>query len=503
MDLTRRMTDLLDVDPALPFLQSGGVWTTVGDLRRQVGEIDAVLGAAGLGTGACVGVLTRNRPGHVAAIVSAFATGRCVVPVTGIQSDAAVLAELERLQVGVLLADPEDWERVGLRAHCAGQGVLGVVLPARPADPVTVVDGTVADLGRSGVTAPDGVAVLMPTSGTTGPPKRITYRYEHLGGALSRVAGYAAATADALAGPLVPRRRPVVAALAIAHIAGFWTVLQALAEARPIALLDRFEPGAWAGLVAEHRVAFAMIPPTAVAMVVDSEVPAGLLTSLKAVVCGTAPLDPDLGEAFTARYGVPVLTAYGATEFPGGLVGWSLPDYRQYHDTKRGSAGRPRPGIEIRVVDEQTGEVLPADERGIVSVRSPQSTAAAVDGWVRTNDYGRLDADGFLWVLGRADDAINRGGFKIVPQTVEAVLRAHPAVGDVAVVGIPDRRLGAVPVAAVTLTAPVTAADLVEWSRDRLTKYQVPTRVLLVDALPRTSSMKVSKDGVRELFTGA
>jgi long-chain acyl-CoA synthetase len=235
-------------------------------------------------------------------------------------------------------------------------------------------------------------------------------------------------------------------------------------------------------------------------MVMDAAVPPEKLRSLLAVNCGTAPLDPDTAEAFTQRYGVPVLVSYGATEFPGGTVGWTLEDHRAFGKHKRGSAGRARPGIAIRIVDPDTGAELPPGTDGMLSVRSPQATMNATDGWVRTNDIGRMDADGFLWLVGRADDAINRGGFKVVPQVVEGVLREHPAVIDAGVSGIPDPRLGQVPVAAVTLSASVTPDELADWVRGRLASYQVPTEIRIVDELPRTASLKVAKEEIRRMF---
>jgi acyl-coenzyme A synthetase/AMP-(fatty) acid ligase len=195
-----------------------------------------------------------------------------------------------------------------------------------------------------------------------------------------------------------------------------------------------------------------------------------------------------------------VLTAYGATEFPGGLVGWTLPDYEQFHEAKRGSAGRARPGIKIRVVDPETGAELPRGREGLISVNSPQATIRTEDGWVRTTDYARMDEDGFVWILGRADDAINRGGFTIVPQVIEAALQRHPAVAEAAVVGVPDERLWQVPVAAVQLSSPATPEELIEWCRENLVRYQVPVRIRVVDDLPRTTSLKVAKDGVRAVF---
>jgi acyl-CoA synthetase (AMP-forming)/AMP-acid ligase II len=128
--------------------------------------------------------------------------------------------------------------------------------------------------------------------------------------------------------------------------------------------------------------------------------------------------------------------------------------------------------------------------------------------WVRTTDIGRVDGDGFVWIDGRADDVIVRGGFKITPAEIADVLRSHAAVRDAGVAGLDDDRLGAVPVAAVELhngvaTAEVTEEDLLALLRSRLSGYKVPARVMVVDRLPRTPSMKVSQPGIRALFTPA
>ncbi|MFC4944314.1 class I adenylate-forming enzyme family protein [Pseudonocardia sp. GCM10023141] len=498
VDIAARYAALLRFEPDHRLVQYQGDWTSVGDAAALAAALDARLRGCGLAEPIKVGLITRNRPGQVLTILATLLARRCLVPITSIQSDAATIAEVDRTRIGVLVADHEDWSRTGLVEHCAARGILGLEMPVDRSGPLTVVASPEAPRPET-VPAPD-VAVLMPTSGTTGPPKRISYRYSHVNGALGRIARYSGATGRTLGGEIRPRAGVVVAALPLAHVAGFWTVLQALAEGRSISLLDRFEPTTWSNLIKEHRVRVAMIPPTTLGMVLDADVPVEHLSTLRAVLCGTAPLDPELQQAFTSRYGVPVLTAYGATEFPGGLVGWTLDDYHRFHTDKPRSAGRARPGIGIKIVDQNDGSDLPFDREGLVAVHSPQATTSTVDGWVRTNDIGRMDADGFLWIVGRADDAINRGGFKIVPQVVEAALREHPAVREAAVVGIAEPRLGQVPVAVVTLRVPVEPQQLLEWVRERLTKYQVPISVRVVEELPRTTSMKVSKEAVRQLF---
>ncbi|MCU1344548.1 MAG: AMP-dependent synthetase [Acidimicrobiia bacterium] len=496
MDLSERLQTLLSLDPTRRAIQYHGRWETWGDLASRVDALDLALQQADLGDGTAVGLVTRNRPAHVATMAAVLCTRRCLVPISSIAADPVVIAELGRLDIAALVADEQDWARVGLLDECRARGILGIEVGADPHTPLRL---HVPPTPRPHEPQP-GVAVLMPTSGTTGPPKRIQYTYERLNGALTRIANYSSATARSLGGEPGYHSGVVIAPLALAHVGGFWAAMQALVEGRTLALLDRFEPLAWAALVQEHQAKISPLPPAAMRMVMDADIPVAMLQSLVSVACGTAPLDPDLADAFTARFGVPVLTAYGATEFPGGLVGWSLGDYQMYWKQKRGSAGRARPGITIRIVDHDSNETLRAGAEGIISVCSPQATVASSDGWIRTTDIGRMDDDGFLWIVGRADDAIIRGGFKVLPQTVEAALRSHPSVVEAGVTGLPDERLGQVPVAAVVVREAVEPTELMAWVRDRLPSYAVPVEIRVVSELPRTTSMKVAKAELRALF---
>ena len=185
----------------------------------------------------------------------------------------------------------------------------------------------------------------------------------------------------------------------------------------------------------------------------------------------------------------------------GGVAGWTLRDYEAHGKNKRGSVGRANAGVELRVVDLANGALLGPEEVGLLEVKTRQHSAQT--GWVRTTDFARIDAEGFLFVLGRADGAINRGGFKLLPAQVEKILEEHPSVAEAVVVGLPDERLGEVPVAALVLRdgAPrIDEAELERLANERLTGYQRPARYRIVEALPRTPSMKVSQPEVRSLF---
>src|SRR6185295_2882107 len=154
---------------------------------------------------------------------------------------------------------------------------------------------------------------------------------------------------------------------------------------------------------------------------------------------------------------------------------------------------------ELRVVDEATGASLPSGEIGLLEVRADQIDPTQ---WIRTTDLARLDDDGFLWIVGRADQTILRGGFKVQPETVRVALLRHPAVVDAVVFGVDDDRLGQVPVAVVQPAADesVTDTEVVEHARGLLAPYEVPVTVVVVDALARTPSQKVDLAATRAWF---
>jgi long-chain acyl-CoA synthetase len=255
-------------------------------------------------------------------------------------------------------------------------------------------------------------------------------------------------------------------------------------------LFARFDVAAYVAAVQRFRPAVLTLPPAHLRLLMAAGVSAAALAPAALVRSANAPLDPGLRDEFEAHYGIPIMTYYGATEFCGVVSGWPLALFQQRRQAKADSVGLPRPGVAFRIVDDASRPVPPG-ETGRVEVRAERIGPQ----WLRTSDYGRLDAEGFLFLGGRSDGAINRGGFKVLPETVAAVLRSHPSVYDAAVIGRPDARLGAVPVAFVELRpgADIPAAGtLLEHARSRLVAYQVPEQVHVLERLPRTSTLKIS-----------
>jgi acyl-CoA synthetase (AMP-forming)/AMP-acid ligase II len=495
-DLSARLAAITEVDPGAPALEYDRQWFTWGELRAAGDAVQALLyGAAS--SGARVGVVMRNRPGVVATMMSVVIARQALVTLSFLQPSGELAREVANLDLAAIVVPDQDWTRELIEA-IRRSGAAGIAVPDHGlGGPRLVVAPTAAAADR----VSPGVAVLMLTSGTTGSPKRVPIRDDALAEGFAGTRHYR------------PRRAEVrlssgtsVIAIPLLHMGGLWGTLNSFLDGRRVAMLERFEVQAWAELVRENRPRAVNLPPTAIQMVLDAEIERDALASVKAVFAGTAPLPAELAERFEEVYGVPVLSVYGATEFGGGVAGWTLSDHRRYGAEKRGSVGRTHPGIDIRIVDPATGSHVGTGEVGLLELRGRQLRSDAPDGWVRTMDLASLDGDGFLWIRGRADDVIIRGGFKVSTSAVADVLRAHPDVGDAVVLGVAHERLGQVPVAAIEPASPglpVDPEELRSFCRSRLTAYQVPARIVVVERLPRTPSMKVSGPRVRELLTSA
>jgi len=324
----------------------------------------------------------------------------------------------------------------------------------------------------------DDVAFVLWTSGTTGKPKPILHTHSAYLELLDRVL----APLRAAGGGSRPDRAPSpnLIPVSMALNAGLYNALFGLRAGAPLVMMDRFEPEAFATLVRRFAIRSTVLPPAAMVALSDSGVDD--LAPLAYVRSITAPLSPLQAKRFAERFGVFVLNSYGQAEI-GEVVGWTAADAKAHPD-KLGAAGRPLPGVSVRIDDE-----------GRLWVRPPNTAVGVGDrldaeGYLDTGDLARLDDDGFVWIEGRAGDLINRGGNKVFPDAVEEVLRLHPAVDDVAVVGLPDDRLGEVPVA-FCVGRPVPDAELAALCREHLVAYKVPVEFRWIDELPRSEVGKV------------
>ena len=430
---------------------------TAGELRADAELLAHRLREVGVADGQAVVVELPNGPAFITAMFGVWLARAVLVPTNSRQPRA----ELER--------------------------VVGATGPA------AIIDGD--GVRRTGVepTRYEGdVAFVTWTSGTTGQPRPILQSHSGYLELLDRVLG-------PLRGkPADPDRRPSpnLVPVSLALNAGIYNALFGLRAGAPLVVMDRFSTSEFAELTSRFAIRSTVLPPPALVMLADDETIVDL-APLRYVRSITAPLSPLAARRFTEKFGVTVLNGYGQAEI-GEVIGWTAADARE-HPEKVGAVGRPHPGVAIKVLSGEGVEVS-RDTVGELLVRPPRMAAGYADGgslddrldgdgYLRTGDYARVDEEGFVWIEGRVGDVINRGGNKVFPGQVEEVLCLSPDVHEAAVVGVPDERLGEVPVAFVVGTAP--PEDLQRLCREHLVAYKVPVAFHQIDALPRSEIGKV------------
>lgn len=448
-------------------------------LRDSAAQLSDTLASVGLRSGQVVAAMLPNEPATVAALFGAWRAHGVYTPLNPRAADAEVTAQLATLRPVAVITTPE--------------------LAPRFADsrlPIITGAGLRWEVAATGEPAMDprqydaDVALLQFTSGTTGAPKPVPLRHATVLDLIDRLLAKLRGAKPQTNAPTRPPM-PNLVPLSLSLWAGIYQVLFAFRAGSGVVLMDRFTAPDFAELVTRHQLRSTVLPPAALTMVLHDESVTDL-TPLKIVRSITAPLSPVQAARFRDKFGVLVLNSYGQTELGGEVVGWSAADAREWGATKLGSVGRPLPGIDVSIAQDE------------VMVRTPTTAARKIDpafldrltddGWFHTGDLGWFDEDGFLWLDGRVSDMINRGGLKVFPGTVEDVLLAADGVREAAVVGIPDERLGEVPWAYVARTDDsVTERALIAWCRERLTPYRVPARIVFVDRLPRNDVGKVVK----------
>lgn len=478
-------------DPAGIALYHDDAGYSWGELWQAAQAVHALLRDAGVPQGAAVGWMARNDPAAVAAALAIFSGGWFLSPFNPNDPVGKRADDLARLRPAVLIDRVGGFED-GVEAALRAYGGIAVEIGLRPELAVRLRPGF-ARIGPGPFRDNSAGAVMeRVSSGTTGDPKRIPVTAELMRKSMELALGPKAGAASGK--PLAPQ----IITVPLAHATGLWNVATALYSGRPVIVQERFRAESWVAAVKRHRIKVATLVPSMIRMVLDYDPPREDLASLICVRSGTAPLDPALQHAFEERFGVPVLIDYGASEFMGGIAGWTLDDYKALREAKTGSVGRIRGDVEVRVLDQDSGEVLGPGEVGILSLKSKRFGPD----WIATTDLASYDEDRFLFIHGRSDEAIIRGGFKVLPEKVAAVLRGHPAVRDACVLGVKDERLGQVPLAVIE-QVPGTGADaagLAAYARQHIPAYEVPAFFEFVAELPRTVSFKVARPALRALF---
>ncbi len=464
-----------------PAVQFRGEWLSRAELSALAGETLALLNSLNLGAGGRVAFVARNLPESLAAFVGILAANCNVRMIYPFQSAIAIAREIEQLLPDVVIASDSDFG-AELKGILKSSVISGISLGQMKA---AMVHAT-GERARN-PSLPPVVEIL--TSGTTGKPKPFSLDYETI------ATHFVGAPAPGLKTGSIP----VLLYFPIGNISGLYSTLPALLLGKQIIMQDRLRVEDWHDYVKAYRPVVGGMPPAAIQMVLDANIPKEDLASLKMLGAGAAPLDPEVQRQFETRYGIPILLSYGATEFGGPVTRMTPEMYENGGREKIGSVGKAIPGCKLRVVDPETFEPLPSGKEGVLEVVSPRIGPD----WIRTSDVAMIDDEGYLFHRGRADGAIVRGGFKILPETIEHSLLAHPAVSAVAVVGVSDKRLGQVPAAAVVFKPrhEVGFDVLEKHLREHVLATHIPARWLSVENLPRTEmSFKVDQRAVKALF---
>lgn len=456
-------------DPARAALVIDGRPIDYGELAAAVGQCSAGLVARGL-AGRRVAVVDGGSLLSIATVLGAARIGAAAA----LMNPALTPPELRGLREN---------------AGCAEIGVAGEAYAERLRKAGATKVLTPADLLGDGRVSPprpaDGVddrdALVLFTSGTTGLPKAVGITNGQLD---ARIRGMAA--------PFRADAAPTVGMMCVPffHVGGSLGLLGSLYSGNTSVVQDRFDAGEWLRLVQEHRVSTAFLVPTMLQRILDHADFAGAdLTSLVAIAYGAAAAPVALvRKAMAAMPHVAFANVFGQTETLGAYT-TLLPD--DHRDPNRvGSVGRPLAGVQVRVVDPDTGTDVAPGTVGELWVNTSQNVR---QGWLRTGDLARRDSDGYIYPSGRLTDTINRGGEKFGPIEVEEALRSHPAVNDVAVTGIGDDEMGQRVGAAVVARSPVTLEDLRSHCRELIAYFKLPERLLIVDHIPYNDTGKINR----------
>lgn len=481
-----------------PVLFFEGRWYGSGDLTERTRRLAAGFAELGVAPGDRVAVTMANAPEVPLCYQALWRAGAVVTPAIFLLPPQELRHILEDSEARAIVTTPEFLPNV--MAAAEGLPELKWILSLGPEHEGVIPLSSLEEAGPGEIVPrEDGdLAGLLYTGGTTGRAKGVMLSHENMwwcGRGAYRAAH-------------VPGVNRTIGALPLAHGYGLVATVAGLhGEERGDAVLMRwFEPRPWLELVQEHRVQRALVVPAMIQLLLGEPLEEFDLSSLRFVNCGAAPLAPEVARAFERR--VPsarIHEGYGLTE-SGAMACVNPPDER-----KLGSVGRPYPGYEVAIMDEEGGRLAPG-EVGEVCIRSrgvmlgywrePELTAETIrDGWLLTGDLGTLDEDGYLFIVDRKKDLIIRGGFNVYPRDVEDALLEHPAVEMAGVIGLPDPVRGEEVVAFVSVRpgSEVGAEELIEFSKERLSAYKYPREVRIVPAIPLTPIGKVDRKALREM----
>ena len=493
--------------PGAVALARAGECVTFAEIDARSSRAAAALRAAGVERDARVVFIGPSGPTFAEVMYGTAKCGAVFAPVNGRLAAAEIMGILADAEPSVVIAD---------RGHAWLAGRAGDL----PFPPAVLVSEEPAPGGSGGgyqalrdaapatdpgvTAAPDDTALILYTSGTTGLPKGVELTGRNLGCALRELH----------AGIGLGERSVCAAPIPFFHISGLGLLLAANLNGGRILLDVVADPADLLRFLTGRGVTHAAVVPTVLQRLLAlPQARAADWSALSHVVYGASPIPLPVLRAAVEVIGCSFVQSYGLTESTGGFTLLGPADHVPDEDFAHRlvSAGRPMAGARVRVVDPVTLDDRAAGERGEVLVagsrvmkgywRKPGQSAEVIlpGGWLRTGDGGSFDADGYLYLHDRLKDMLISGGENVYPAEVESVMTGHPAVAEVAVVGIPSDRWGESPYAAVVLRpgAEVSEEELIAWTRDRIAHFKCPVGVSFVTALERTASGKLRKHAIR------
>jgi long-chain acyl-CoA synthetase len=480
-----------------------GRWFTRAWQAEQAARFAAGLIRLGVRPGDRVVVLMANCPEVLVTYTAGWRAGAVVTPLIFLVSVDELRHALAASGAVGVVTTAEFLPKVSAALDGA-PAVRFVVVPGGVPDgsvaPVPVLDFAEVAAAEPGPIldrADDDLAALLFTGGTTGRSKGVPLTHANLFWCGSATREMSAGSG--LTSTLMP--------LPLAHAYGLLVTCTAMHDEEPgqAILMRWFDPAGWLKLAQEHRVQRTTLVPSMIQMLLAQPLEEADLSALASVSSGASPLAEETRQEFEARVpGAVIYEGYGCTESA------SIISANPFGARRPGSVGLPIPGCEVTIRDDGD-HALPPGQDGEICVRSPgvlsgywqapEVTATTLaGGWLRTGDIGRLDADGYLYVVDRKKDLIIRGGFNVYPRDVEDVLLTHPAVAQAGVVGRPDPRLGEEVVAFASLRpgATATTEELLGHARAHLAATKYPRAITIVPALPLTSVGKLDRKRLRE-----
>ncbi len=493
------------LQPDTPAIVSARGDRTFAELNANANRLVRALRARGLGEGDALALMVSNRPEFAEVAAATQRSGLRITPVNWhLTADEAAYI-VDDCQARAFVADARFAEVAAAAAEKAPQATVRLAVGG-DIDGFESYDAALAGEDGGDIDDPVLGRSMLYTSGTTGRPKGVHRPETPPASGIGRLFGYVPGeTLHLCTGPLY-HAAPLAFSLA-----------QPLAAGVGVVLMDKWSPEETLLLVAAHRITHSHMVPTMFHRLLalpDEVRTAADVSSLRMVLHGAAPCPVAVKKAVIDWWGPVLLEYYAATEGTGTFV--TSADWLQ----RPGTVGKPADPDHIRVLDPVSGDPLPPGEVGTVYLRAPavgrfdyfgdpEKTAGSYRGdYFTMGDVGYLDDDGYLFLTDRSADLIISGGVNVYPAEVEAELLGHPAVGDAAVIGVPDPDWGEMVVAVVELRdgaepSDALAAELIEHCRSRLAGFKCPRRVDFTDELPRTDTGKLYKRRLREQYRAA